>query len=41
MLILFCLLVIGGLQAALTHREEGILGKQGKEKIKEEEKPQE
>ncbi len=41
MLILLCLLVIGGLQAALTHREEGILGKQGKEKIKEEEKPQE
>ena len=40
MLILLCLFIIGGLQAALTHREDGTPGE--KEKVKkEEETPQE
>lgn len=43
MLILLCLLIIGGLQAALTHREEGMQGerKKGSQEQKEEEEPQE
>lgn len=41
MLILLCLLVIGGLQEALTHREDGMLGKREKEDKEEQEKPQE
>lgn len=36
LLILLCLFIIGGLEAALTHIEEGILGRRGKEQEKEE-----
>ena len=38
MLILLCLLLIGGLLAALTYREEGMLGKVRKEEKKNEKK---
>lgn len=38
MMILICLLIIGGLQAALTHQEEGILGKRNKKDAKEKER---
>ena len=31
MLILICLLIIGGLLAALTHREEGLIGRMRRE----------
>ena len=39
-LILVCLLIIGGLLAALTHREEGLLGRNvRKTRMKEKKKP--